>query len=138
MNKYLKQFCHRGLIFAGFGPLILSIIYLIISRSVTNFTLDASQVLVSTVSIYVLAFVQAGATVFNQIEGWPLSKSLLCHFSTLYVAYVACYVINSWIPFDIKFILYFTLIFVIIYFVIYLIIYISLKASSRVLNEKIK
>ena len=30
MNKYLKEFLHRGLIFGGFGPLVAGIVFLII------------------------------------------------------------------------------------------------------------
>ena len=73
MNKYFKEFLHRGLCFSGFGPIILAIIYFILSKTVDGFALNASQVLIGTVSIYLLAFIQAGASVFNQIEGWPIS-----------------------------------------------------------------
>ena len=96
MKKYVKEFLHRGLCFAGFGPIILAIIYFILSKTLDDFTLNASQVLVATVSIYILAFVQAGASVFNGIDGWPITKSLLCHFLTLYVAYVGCYLIKTY------------------------------------------
>ena len=30
MNKYLKEFFHRGLIFGGFGPIILGIVFAIL------------------------------------------------------------------------------------------------------------
>lgn len=137
MKKYVKEFLHRGLCFAGFGPIILAIIYFILSKTLENFTLNASQVLIATVSIYILAFVQAGASVFNGIDGWPITKSLLCHFSTLYVAYVGCYLINTWIPFDIRVILIFTLIFAVSYFAIWLIVVFTLKMISRRLNKKL-
>ena len=91
MNKYVKEFFHRGLVFSGFGPIILGIIYFVLSKTVVNFTLSGAEVFLGIVSIYLLAFVQAGATVFNQIEHWSIGKSLLCHLSTLYVAYSLCY-----------------------------------------------
>ena len=81
---------------------------------------------------------QAGASVFNQIEEWPLPKSLLCHFGTIYVAYVACYLLNSWIPFDINVVLIFTAIFAAGYLVIWLAVFVSIKSVSRKLNAKIK
>lgn len=137
MKKYVKEFLHRGLCFAGFGPIILAIIYFILSKTLENFTLNASQVLIATVSIYILAFVQAGASVFNGIDGWPITKSLLCHFLTLYVAYVGCYLINTWIPFDIRVILIFTLIFAVSYFAIWLIVVFTLKMVSNKLNKKL-
>lgn len=137
MNKYVKEFFHRGLIFGGFGPVILGIIYMIISKTVPGFSLNAEEVLLGIVSIYLLAFVQAGATVFNQIEEWSLPKSLFCHFFTLYVVYVLCYIVNTWIPFDPKVILIFTLIFAGVFFVIWFTVYFCVKATSKKFNKRI-
>lgn len=137
MNKYLKEFLHRGLIFGGFGPIIIGIVYAILEATVENFALNGVQVLIAIVSAYILAFVQAGASVFNQIEHWSLPKSLLCHFSLLYVAYVLCYLINNWIPFNMTVVLIFTAIFVIAYFVIWIAVFLSVKAVSRKLNVKL-
>ena len=138
MNKYLKAFLHRGLIFGGFGPIILGVIYAILDSTLPDFSLNGRQILVATVSIYLLAFFQAGASVFNQIESFSLPKSLLCHMSTLYVAYVVCYLINSWIPFDPKVLLIFTLIFLIGYFSVWTIVVVSIKLTTRKLNRKLK
>ncbi len=137
MNKYLKEFFHRGLIFGGFGPIILAIIYYILSKTVDNFTLTGGQLLLGTVSIYFLAFVQAGATVFNQIEDWPITKSLLCHFASLYIVYVLCYIINSWIPFEPMVLVIFTAIFVVIYFAVWITVVLSIKAFSKKANKKL-
>jgi len=57
MNRYLKEFFHRGLIFGGFGPIVLGVIYAIVEASVADFSLSGMQVLVAIVSIYLLAFV---------------------------------------------------------------------------------
>lgn len=137
MNKYVKEFFHRGLIFGGFGPIILGIIYVIISKIENNFSLSATEVFIAIISIYLLAFLQAGATVFNQIEHWPLPKSLLCHFSTLYCAYISCYLLNTWIPFKKEVILIFTGIFIVVYFVIWGIVVVSVKAASKKMNKKL-
>ena len=117
MNKYFKEYLKRGMAFGGFGPIIGGIIYLILSFCIDDFTLSGADVFVALVSTYLLAFVQAGASVFNQIEHWSIGKSLLCHLSTLYVAYSLCYVINTWIPFEPKVLLIFTIVFLTIYFV---------------------
>ncbi len=138
MNKYVKEFLHRGFVFGGFGPIILGIIYFVLSKTINNFTLSGSEVLLGIVSIYLLAFIQAGATVFNQIEHWPISKSLLCHLATLYVAYSLCYVVNTWIPFEPKMLLIFTIVFMAIYFVVWGIVYFSIKATSKNFNAKLK
>ena len=138
MNKYVKEFLHRGFVFGGFGPIILGIIYFVLSKTINNFTLSGSEVLLGIVSIYLLAFIQAGTTVFNQIEHWSIGKSLLCHLLTLYVAYSLCYVINTWIPFEPKVLLIFTIVFLTIYFVVWGIVYLSIKATSKNCNAKLK
>ena len=138
MNKYVKEFLHRGLMFSGFGPVIFGIIVFIVSKTTDNLVLNAGEVLVGIVSTYLLAFVHAGVSVFNQIEHWGIGKSLLCHLSTLYVAYSICYVINTWIPFEPKMLLLFTAIFMVIYFVVWGIVYVSVKATSKNFNAKLK
>ena len=135
MNKYLKEFFHRGLIFAGFGPVILGIIYAILEKTVENFSLDGIEILIAIISVYILAFVQAGATVFNQIESFSVPKSLLCHLSSIYVVYVLCYLVNRWIPFDLNFVIIFSLIFFVVYFVVWGIVYFSVKIVSKKLNK---
>lgn len=134
MNKYLKSFLHRGLLFGGFGPVVASIVFLAISHSVDNFSLSAQEVLTATLSTYLLAFVHAGASIFNQIEHWSLPKSLLCHFSMLYAAYSLCYIANSWIPFDPKVLLIFSLIFIAVYFVIWITVYLCVRNTTKKLN----
>lgn len=137
MNKYLKSFLHRGLIFGGFGPIVTGIVYLILSYTIDDFTLSGKEMFSAIVSTYLLAFVQAGVSVFNQIEEWPLAKSLFCHFATLYFAYMLCYLVNSWIPFDWRVIAIFTAIFVALYFVIWLSVFFSIKAASKRMNSKL-
>ena len=61
-----------------------------------------------------------------------------CHFSVLYFAYVACYLINSWIPFNINVLLIFTAVFIAIYLTIWITVLISLKLISKRLNAKIR
>lgn len=137
MNRYVKEFFHRGLMFGGFGPIILGIIYYILSKTVNGFSLSGGQVLVGIVSIYLIAFVQAGASVFNQIEEWSLPKSLLCHFSTLFVAYSLCYILNSWIPFEPMVLGVFALIFVASYFIIWFTVYFIVKSTGKKLNARL-
>ncbi len=137
MNKYLKSFLHRGLIFGGFGPIVAGIVYLILSLTLENFSLNGVEIFVAIISIYILAFVHAGASVFNQIESWPIAKSLLCHLATLYAAYTSCYLINSWLPFDWRVLLIFTAIFMVVYFVIWLCVFVCVKHPSKKFNSKI-
>ncbi len=137
MNKYLKQFLHRGLMFGGFGPIIAGTVFLILDFTLADFSLSGYQIFLAILSTYLLAFVQAGASVFNQIEEWALTKSLLCHFLTIYLVYSICYIANSWIPFEPMVLVIFTAIFVVAYFIIWFTVYFCIKAVSKKLNAKI-
>ncbi len=137
MNKHLKEFLKRGMAFAGFGPLIAGVVYLILDHVVDGFSLTGIEACVAIVSTYLLAFIQAGASVFNQIEEWPLPKSLFCHFLSIYLAYTLCYVINTWIPFEPIVLVIFTAIFVVTYFVIWFTVYFIIRATSSKMNKKL-
>lgn len=134
MNKYAKEFFHRGLIFAGFGPVVAGVVLACVPAG----SLSGGQVLLAVVSTYLLAFIHAGASVFNQIEHWPLAKSLLCHFGSLYAAYALCYLANSWIPFAPLVLGIFTGIFVVAYFLVWGIVYLCLRATGQKMNQQIR
>ena len=137
MNKYLKSFLHRGLVFGGFGPIVAGVVFLCLELSLPEFSIGGGEVLIAIISTYLLAFVQAGASVFNQVETWSTAKSLLCHLSTIYAAYVITYLVNFWIPFEPMVILIFTLVFAAAYFVIWLSVYFSVKAFERRVNARL-
>lgn len=134
MNKYAKSFIIRGAIFGGFGPVVTAIVL----ACIPDITLTGGEVLLVVVSTYLLAFVQAGASVFNQIEHWPMAKSLFCHFGSLYVVYSLCYLINSWIPFEPMVLLIFTAVFVAVYFVVWFTVYLCVRAASKKMNRHIR
>ena len=123
--------------FGGFGPLVIGAIFYIMSLTVEGFSITGGQVFLAIVSIYLLAFIQAGATVFNLIEHWSTVKAALCHFGLLYVTYSVCYLLNSWIPFDPMVLVLFTVIFAAVFFLIWGTVYVCVRAASRKLNEKI-
>ena len=137
MNKYVKEFLHRGLVFGGFGPIITAIVMLILSHAINGFSLTGNEMFLSVVSTYILAFVHAGSSIFHQIEHWSLMKALFCQLGTLYVAYAICYLINSWIPFELTVLAIFTAIFVIGYLLIWGIVYLCVRNTSKKLSEKL-
>lgn len=137
-TRPVRDFFFRGLLFGGFGPIIAGIVYLILHLTLKDLTLTGLQVFTTIVSTYLLAFVHAGASVFNQIESWPLAKSTLCHFGLLYIAYVLCYVINSWIPFEPLVLGIFTAIFAVGYAVIWLAVYVSIRVTVKRLNRSLR
>jgi len=136
MKKYMKDFLLRGLAFGGFGPIVAAIVLLCISAS-AEVTLDAKGFAIAVISTYMLAFVQAGASVFNQIEEWSLPKSTGVHFLCIYAVYVGTYLVNSWIPFEWAVIGIFTAIFAVGYLAIWCTVYFITRATARKLNDKI-
>jgi hypothetical protein len=134
----VKDFFLRGLLFGGFGPVVLGIVYLVLHFTLEDFTLTGDEVFIAILSIYLLAFVHAGASVFNQIESWPVAKSVLCHFGLLYVAYALCYVINSWIPFEPVVLGIFTAVFAAVYGLVWLIVYTCIRATVKRLNRSLQ
>lgn len=137
-TRPVRDFFFRGLLFGGFGPIIAGIVFLVLHFTLKDLTLTGLQVFTAIVSTYLLAFVHAGASVFNQIESWPLAKSTLCHFGVLYVAYILCYVINSWIPFEPLVLGIFTAIFAVGYAVIWLAVYVSIRVTVKRLNRSLR
>ena len=138
MNRYVKEFMHRGLLFGGFGPIILGIVLACIEAADASFSITAVQILLGVVSTYLLAFMQAGSTVFEQIEHWSTVKSTFFHFLSLYAAYVGCYLLNSWIPFEKMVVFIFTGIFTVGFFAIWGIVFVSVKLAEKKLNKALR
>ena len=138
MNKNLKAYLHRGLLFGGFGPIVVAIVYAIVGVATKDNLITTTNFLLATISSYILAFLVAGSSMFYQIEHWGLTKASLLHALSLYVAYLCCYLLNSWIAFDIIDVLVFTGIFIAGYLLIWLIIYISIKHTEKKLNKKVE
>jgi len=135
--KYVKEFIHRGLMFSGLGPIILGIVFLILSYTDDNIEFTGVNILIGIISTYLIAFVQAGTSVFHNIEKWSLLKSTGLQLLCIYTVYLISYLINSWIPFDINVIVIFTIIIVISYAIIVLIVHLIIKITSKKLNKKL-
>ena len=74
--NYLKEYIHRGLVFSGFGPIVFGIIIYILSKTVDNFSINGTGIILGIISTYIIAFVQAGSSVFYIIKSWTLLKSI--------------------------------------------------------------
>jgi len=137
MNKYLKDFLLRGLMFSGFGPIICGIIFLILNYTVKDFSLSGSEIFLAIISTYIIAFVHAGTSVFHQVEHFSPMKSAGLQLGLLYIVYIVGYLINSWLKFEWLVILIFTVIFIVGYFIIWTIVYLVIKSSVKKLNKQI-
>ena len=137
MNYYVKEFLKRGLVFSGFGPIVLGIVYIIIGSTGNDLGLSGLNVFMGILTTYIIAFVQAGSSIFNQIETWSKAKSMFFQMTSIYVVYMGGYLLNNWIPFKVEVIIIFTSVFVAIYLSICLTVYFITKNVSKKLNEKL-
>lgn len=138
MKKHVKDFFLRGMMFSGLGPIVLGIVYFILSLTLDDFSLSGREVLIGIISTYVIAFVQAGASVFNEVESWSAAKSAFFHLMSIYVVYTISYLVNSWIPFSLSVLLVYTAIFIAIYAIIWTVVFICVKTTQKRLNSNLK
>lgn len=136
MKEIVKKFIKRGIAFGGFGPIIASIVILIISINDKDLIISPTQFATITLSTYLLGFIHAGTSVFHQGD-ISILKAMGLQLLFLYIAYLGSYLINNWIPFDWNVIIIFTLIFVIGYLIIWITIYLIIRYRIKKLNQKL-
>lgn len=138
MKKFMFEFIRRGLVACGFGPIVLAIVYLILREHAGVQMLPVSQVCVGIFSLFFLAFIAGSMNAIYQIEQIPLMWAILIHGGTLYISYLATYLINDWLERGIIPVVVFTAIFVIGYLVIWAVIYSIVKRNTKKVNEALK
>ena len=138
MKKYILEFCRRGMVACGFGPMVLAVVYLILQQKGILQTLPTGEVCTGIFTMTALAFVAGGLTSLYQIEQLPLMVAILIHGCVLYGAYLVTYLINGWLENGAISILAFSLIFVLGYLAIWAVIYSVHKARTARLNEILK
>ena len=67
MKRFVLDFLRRGFFACGFGPMVLTVVYLILHRCGVLETLTVYQVCVGIVSLTGLAFVAGGMNAVYQI-----------------------------------------------------------------------
>lgn len=135
MKKILLEFCRRGMIASGFGPIVLAIVYLILDYHSSIGLLTVNQVCIGIFSLSALAFIAGGMNVVYQIERLPLMYAIFLHGIVLYVVYLITYLINDWIVWGLTPIFVFTGIFVFSYIVIWIFIYTITKKNTDKINQ---
>lgn len=135
MKKMMKEFIFRGLIAAGFGPIVYGIVIFIIETCSVNAMQDGSMILKAILSTYMMAFICAGASVIWQNERLGLGYSALIHGTVIYISYLITYLLNGWLDHD-K-IGQFSIIFISGYIIIWLIIFITEKLKAKKLNQQL-
>lgn len=138
MKKIILEFCRRGLIACGLGPIVLAILYLILQHQAAIDTLTVNQVCIGIFSLSALAFIAGGVNVIYQIEQLPLMAAISIHGGVLYISYLAAYLLNDWLAWGVAPILVFSGIFVFGYLVVWAIIYSIIKKRTESINEILK
>ncbi len=138
MKTFWKAFLFRGLICAAGGPMVLAVIYGILSATGEVMQVATGEVCLAIVTITLLAFGVAGMTAIYQVEKLPLGTMILLHGGALYLVYLLTYLLNGWLQKSLLPILVFTGIFLAGYAVIWLIIYAVNKAHTEKLNKLLK
>lgn len=137
MNKYVKEFMHRGLLCMGFGPLVLAIVFAILSAFGVAESITVSQMVLGIFTITVIAFVAAGITVIYQIEKLPLLYAILIHCAILYVDYLIMYLVNGWLKDGITPLIVFTIVFILGFMLTWTIVYMFIRKDINKMNKKI-
>ena len=137
MKNHVLEFLRRGMIACGFGPIILSVLYLILQHYHAIDTLTVNEVCLGIFSISALAFIAGGMNMIYQIERLPLMIAILIHGVVLYASYLFTYLINGWLEWGTTPILVFTGIFGVSYLTIWVIIYSITKKRTDSLNKKL-
>lgn len=137
MNR-VKEFCSRGLMCMGFGPIVYGVVMLILKMCGVDTASDGVAIFKCIISTSIMAFVIAGISIIWKEDKMQLGVKIATHFLVLYFAYLVIYLLNDWIIKDFKVIGIFTLVFIIGYVLIWLIIFLTTKISANKLNKQIK
>ena len=138
MKKYVLEFFRKGLTAAGFGPIVLAVLYLILQKQGIVQSLTVNEVCLGIFSLFTLAFIAGGMNIVYQIERLPLMVAILIHGITLYISYLGTYLLNGWLQSGVAPILVFTVIFILGYFAIWIVIYSTTKKRTEKVNEILK
>lgn len=135
MKKFWKEFFKRGLLFAWGGPAVMCVVWSCIDKFQGVDMIEVKSAVLAIISTTLIAFVAAGITAIHQMEQLPVVISAITHMIVLYVAYLAMYLINGWMP--TKVIGIFTVIFFATFLAIWAIVYVCVRKSVKKMNEKI-
>lgn len=137
MKKFIKDFALRGMIAAGFGPLILVTIYLGLQLSKTVTNLSVAQVTLNIISSLILAFIAGGISAIFRVERISIGTATLIDAVVIYFDCLVIYLINDWIKAQAISLIIFTIIYIVGYLIIWLIIYHQVKTQVKNINQKL-
>ena len=137
MRSFWKQFCLRGLVAMGFGPLVLAVVYGCIALAGAEETVTLAEAAKGIISLTLLAFLCGGIGHIYAIERLPVVIAALIHGAVLYIGYLILYLFNDWIPRNPAVLGAFTLLFVAVYAVIWAVIYLINRRRAAKITRKL-
>ena len=135
MNKNVREFIKRGLMFCWGGPIVLAVVWLILNTNDVASQINLYKASISIISVTILAFIVAGMSTIYQIESLPITIAGIIQCFVIYFTYLVVYLLNGWINKSI--IIPFTIIFIITFVVIWLCVYLSIRKNVNRLNSKL-
>ena len=138
MRKYIREFCRRGLVACGFGPIVLAVLYWILGQKGLIGMLTVEEVCLGIFSLAGLAFVAGGMNCLYQMERLPLMLAILIHGGVLYAGYLITYLLNGWLEQGATPILAFSCFFVLGYLAVWAVIYWVTKKNTEKINASLK
>lgn len=136
MNRHVREFLRRGMLFAWGGPVIVAFVWLCLERTGQVTELAVHEAALGVFSSAVLAFVAAGITAVYQIEQLPKPIAGLIHLAVLYADYLAVYLLNGWIKTEV--VAVFTFIFVAGFLLIWGAVYLTVSRSVAKMNRLVE
>ncbi|MBR2131791.1 MAG: DUF3021 domain-containing protein [Oscillospiraceae bacterium] len=134
MKKFLSIFVKRGLMMAGWGPLMLAFGY-----GMGNITSSSPQATcMGILTMLLLGFLIGGMSAVYCVERLPFLSAVLLHFGVPYIAALFIYLLNGWIPMQMERIFWFTVVAWTEMAVTWLITYHWNKRRIRKINRKLK
>ena len=137
MKKYIIEFIKRGLMAASGGPIVVSVVYLILGKIGVVSSFTPEEVSLGIISSAVLSFVVGGISMIFTVDRLPAFTAILIHGLTLYAVYIAVYLVNGWLKSQLISVAVFSSVFLVGYGIIWLIIYLSTKNFAKRLNSRL-
>ena len=137
MKEFIKNFCKRGLVAFGFGPVIMAIVYISLELAGVEGALGFIELSKQILIVSAMAFVAAGISAIYNVERLALPLAIFIHAAVLYTDYILVYLINGWIKNSLMPLIIFTVIFIVGFALVWIIIYAVDKNAARKLNERL-
>ena len=137
MKKFIVEFLKRGAMFAGLGPVILSIVYIFLGANGVVETVPVTTLIREILTSMLLAFIAAGISAVYQTEKLQLGMASLIQGSVLFLDYIILYLVNGWMPCTWQAIALCTAIFVAAFLIIWAIVYLSIRRNIKKMNQQL-